>query len=176
MNNYRMKTLIIACLMIGLTTYAGASIAQTYKKPASKKTTDQQPQKFDSKEAEVKAKASAFLANAKSFKNMIDSSDESSIMKQQKTIISVIDATLDNNATMQALVKDIAKEQSNDQKKNFYMREILPNLQNINRQLARIKDSIDKDNVNYKNAKLQAERVEESIGQVIDRLNKNVDK
>lgn len=141
-------------------------------------------QTFSSKGNELSNKLQAFDSNTKSFTKMAKQFEKMStgMSKPQnlsntgefKELDQAIDAMLKNNADLQKLVKGLATQQSNDRQKSFYTRDILPNLQNINRQLMRIKDNAKRNpQNNIKNIIMQAQRVEESSGQLVDRLKKN---
>jgi hypothetical protein len=140
---------------------------------ADNKVFAQSSKKEDALKAQIMNKAGAFSGNATAFKNMVEGLDEKTIQKSQDKLVSLIESILDNNKELQDATKEIAKGTDNADTKKFYMRDILPNLHNINRQLMRIKVSIEKDDINYNNVKAQTERTEESIEQVIDRLKGN---
>ena len=127
-------------------------------------------QEFESEVSEIVAKAKVFGNNATSFKEIVDKLDENKIDKAKDTLMKIVDSMLENNSDLQEITKNLAKSQIKDEDKNFYMRQVLPNLHNMNRQLARIKDAVDKDKINYDNMKYQAERVETSVKQIVDRI------
>ena len=190
-NNY-FKGFILVLLLINCFAYGTAAKADVSAFTKQKQTTQQQSQntqksqktqeqqesqqpqqQFQNDSAALQAKTEAFATNAESFKKFIANVQPSNIDKEQAHMFQMIDSMLNNNKELQDLTKKIADNQETDQQKSFYTRSILPNLQNVNRQLSRIKDSVDKDQINYKNLKWQSERVEESIKQVVDRLKSN---
>lgn len=173
-SNYLFKGLIVALLLLIGISYSTVVEAKITKKP--KKTETKQPkQEFQNDSQALAAKVGAFATNAESFKKFVANVEPSNIDDERKHMLKMIESMLENNGSLQELTKKIALKQPTDKQKNFYKRSILPNLHNINRQLMRIKDSVDKDNINYKNLKWQSERVEESIKQVVDRLKSNAE-
>jgi hypothetical protein len=155
--------IMIGILSVNNSIYAAVPLQNPSDKPAPQ-------QEFSSKLGELKAKAKAFTSNAQSFHKMLEGMDERDVEKKQKTLETVIDSMLDNNKELQDLTKTLADNETNQKIKNFYNRDILPNLQNINRQLLRIKLSA-KGKINLQNMTAQAERTAESIQQVVDRIN-----
>ncbi|MEW5821067.1 MAG: hypothetical protein AB1782_12820 [Cyanobacteriota bacterium] len=156
-----LNILVLVSLLFGVIGIINVSGSQVFAQ-AAKKDADLV--------AQINNKAGAFAGNATAFKNMIEGLDEKTIMKSQDKLISLIESILDNNKELQEITKKAASDISDPDKKKFYMRDILPNLHNINRQLMRIKVSIEKNDINYSNVKDQAERTEECIKQVVDRL------
>lgn len=172
-NNY-FKPIMVTLLLVMGAYYGMVANADVSTLKKQKQTAKNQPkQEFQNDSAALAAKTEAFATNAESFKKFVANVKPSNIDDEQQHMFTMIDSMLENNKGLQDLTKKIADKQPTDQLKSFYTRSILPNLQNINRQLSRIKDSVDKDNINYKNLKWQSERVEESIKQVVDRLKSN---
>ncbi len=138
----------------------------------SEDTNEEAPpeQEFGSDVEEILAKANVFVNNATSFKEMVAKLNESNIDKAKDALMQIVDSMLENNANLQNITKKLANEQKRDEDKRFYLRQVLPNLHNMNRQLSRIKIAVDKEKINYKNMKYQSERVETSVQQIVDRI------
>lgn len=127
-------------------------------------------QEFGNSLEEMKAKVKAFSGNAESMLKMVNDSDEKTIEENKNKVVKISESMIENNGRLQDLAKKLAEKEKNDQIRNILTRGVLANLQNVNRQLSRIKLAAEKDKVNYSNMKQQVERVDESIKQVIDRL------
>lgn len=119
--------------------------------------------------------AEAFRGNAESFKKILETMKENEVDKNKDEILNIVDSMLDNNSGLQTMIKTKINKASDNESKQFYMRDILPNLQNINRQITRIKLSV-KGQINLDNMRKQADRTAESISQVVDRIKKNENK
>lgn len=171
------KLLIATCMILAILGCLSFSNAMTPREKrlqqAQQQNQSQPQQKFSTKIEEMQVKSQAFASNARSFKSMIEDADLSSYEKSKDNIVSIIESMEDNCQILQTLTKTISSTQNDDDKKNFYLRDILPNLQNINRQLARIKADSKKSTPDLKNVKFQANRISESIQQVVDRINQN---
>lgn len=127
-------------------------------------------QKFGSSLEEMKAKVKAFSGNAESMVKIVSDANEKTIDAQKAKIIKICESMINNNGQLQELSKKLAAKEKNDQIKNILTRGVLANLQNVNRQLERVKQAAEKDKINYSNMKQQVERVDESIKQVIERM------
>jgi molecular chaperone GrpE (heat shock protein) len=153
----------------------GQQTSTTPPKNKSTTTPDQatsgNQQQFSSSLSEMLAKAEVFVNNAESFKKMLEKVSPEKIQDNQEQLKSIIDSMKQNAGDLQNLAKRQGEQASDEQLKNFYTRELLPNLQNIYRQLSRIEASAE-GQINHKNMVWQANRVQESIQQVVDRIKK----
>lgn len=167
MNKLVLKLFVLVCIFSGLV-FNSSVIA----KQGPVKKNYNQASTSNNGNASFMNQAEAFRENAKSFQTRLEKMKDNEVEKSKTEIIDIVDSMLDNNEKLQQSIKEDIKNSSNEKSQDFYKRDILPNLQNLNRQLTRIKDSVE-GQINLNNMRKQSARTYESISQVVDRIKQN---
>lgn len=155
-------------MVISSTLFVDVAISKVVKKSEKQEA---------SSDSLIKQSSKSFSSNASSLKEILENSkdvkDPKELQSRKNDVKVALDSMLDNNKKLQDSVKAQISQEKDPAKKKALMRDILPNLQNINRQLERIKLGNNSASPNFKNIYMQADRVKESIDQVIDRIDSN---